>query len=129
MRASRVVKTPSSPEMAVSRKIGVSDVWMTWMMLSRSVSCNAIIGQVLTARDPTCRGRALGRVFGPNPLDSKAARKAPRPVLYRTWDGYSLRSSTSSILWLAPLVRIRLARWRVGRTFSCRLARLMSRQI
>jgi hypothetical protein len=42
---------------------------------------------------------------------------------------YSRRSATSSIRWLALLVRIRSARWRVGRMFSCRLTRLMRDQI
>ena len=42
---------------------------------------------------------------------------------------YSLRNATSSMRWLAPLVSSRSARGRVGRMFSCRLTRLMRRQI
>ena len=42
---------------------------------------------------------------------------------------HSFLRATSSIRWLAPLVRRRSARGRVGRIFSCRLTRLMRRQI
>ena len=42
---------------------------------------------------------------------------------------HSFLSATSSIRWLAPLVRSKSARGRVGRMFSCRLTRLMRRQI
>jgi hypothetical protein len=42
---------------------------------------------------------------------------------------YSLRRATWLMMWLAPLLRIRSERWRVGRMFSCRLTRLMLVQI
>ncbi len=38
---------------------------------------------------------------------------------------HSRRSATVSMRWLAPFLRIRLARWRVGTMFSRRLVRLM----
>ena len=37
----------------------------------------------------------------------------------------SRRSATSSTRWLSSFLRIRSARWRVGRMFSCRLTRLI----
>ena len=42
---------------------------------------------------------------------------------------HSFLRATSSIRWLAPFVKRRSARGRVGRIFSCRLTRLMRRQI
>ena len=66
------------------------------------------------------------------PLDRErlaaAARRAAGP---RRAGGviYSFRSATSSTRWLSPFFRIRSARWRVGRMFSCRLTRLMLDQI
>jgi len=40
---------------------------------------------------------------------------------------YNRRSATSSIRWLSSLVRMRCARWRVGRMFSCRIDQIDAR--
>ena len=42
---------------------------------------------------------------------------------------YNLRSATCSTRWLSSFFKMRSARWRVGRMLSCRLTRLMRRQI
>ena len=42
---------------------------------------------------------------------------------------YNFLSATSSTMWLSAFFRMRSARWRVGRMFSCRLTRLMRSQI
>ena len=42
---------------------------------------------------------------------------------------YNFLSATSSTMWLSPFFRMRSARWRVGRMFSCRFTRLMRSQI
>src|SRR5262249_21686053 len=41
----------------------------------------------------------------------------------------SFPSATSSTRWLSAFFRMRSARWRVGRMFSCRLRRLIRRQM
>ena len=57
---------------------------------------------------------------------SKSAKGENRPHRLPT---HSFRSATSSMRWLAPFVNKRSARGRVGRIFSCRLTRLILRQI
>ncbi len=52
-----------------------------------------------------------------------------RAFAHPTARDHNRRSATSSTRWLALFVRIRSARWRVGRMFSCRLTRLMRVQI
>ena len=44
-------------------------------------------------------------------------------------DSHNFRSATSSTMWLSPFFRMRSARCRVGRMFSCRFTRLMRSQI
>ena len=79
-----------------------------------------------TSRRPGPRPSSAGRC-GPARRRSGLAPRASSPSA--RFDRYSLRSSTSSMRWASPLVRIRLARSRVGRTFSRRLARLIVVQI
>jgi hypothetical protein len=43
--------------------------------------------------------------------------------------GHNRRSATSSTRWLSTFLRMRSARWRVGKMFSLRLSRLMRVQI
>ena len=47
----------------------------------------------------------------------------------RNGAAYNFRSATSSTMWLSPFFRIRSARCRVGRMFSCRFTRLILSQI
>ncbi len=56
-----------------------------------------------------------------------AAIRSGEPVVRRRC--HIRRSETLSMRWLAPLRRIRRARWRVGRMFSSRFFSLMERQI
>ncbi len=70
--------------------------------------------------------RRLGVRQGKRERADQECRGAQRQS---THDAHSFLSATSSILWLAPFVRSKSARGRVGRMFSCRLTRLMRRQM
>ena len=63
--------------------------------------------------------------------DNFVTRRFPRMSLRSSGlpERHNRRSATSSTRWLAPFLRMRSARWRVGRMFSCRLTRLMRVQI
>ena len=53
----------------------------------------------------------------------------PAGQLVLTGGSYSLRSRTLRTEWSSPLTMMRLARWRVGRTFSTKFGPLMVCQI
>ena len=67
----------------------------------------------------------------------RAAGVGDQEALYRAFRStaggrrktHNRRSATSSTRWLSLFFRIRSARWRVGKIFSCRLSRLMRSQI
>ena len=61
-------------------------------------------------------------------LARRGARRRSRLAAASTRT-HSFRSATSSTRWLSPFLRMRSARWRVGRMFSCRLTRLMRVQM
>ena len=86
------------------------------------------------SREGLCAVAWLSAQF-PAPLKGRGElREKPmthvEPLADRTPDpgGQSLRSRTLWTLWSEPLRRMRLARPRVGATFSTRLGRLMVRQ-
>src|SRR5579872_3428491 len=72
--------------------------------------------------------RALTGLGRPGSCEGKEGAEKAR-TRANTNDPHSFLSATSSIRWLAPLVKSKSARGRVGRIFSCRLTRLMRRQI
>ena len=93
------------------------------------------------ARRRLCRLRA-GSARSPRPKSSSISAPGRRSIWRRSppstgsssepprrGAAQSLRSATSSMRWLAPLVSSRLARGRVGRMFSRRLTRLIRVQI
>ena len=67
--------------------------------------------------------------FGPTADRHAAVIPARERSESRLDQRYSRRSATSSTRWLSLFFRIRSARCRVGRIFSCRLTRLMRVQI
>ena len=71
---------------------------------------------------------SLGRL-GLRERDCQKAEKESAGAGRSPHHAHSFLKATSSIRWLAPFVKRRSARGRVGRMFSCRLTRLIRRQI
>src|SRR6516162_9328354 len=103
---------------------------------ARRRRCHAALGARLSsraaggahARRSRRRRPSRPRAFRRGAVLPRARRRgAPRGVSARA--AYSRRSATSSTRWLSTFLRMRSARWRVGKMFSRRLRRLMRVQI
>src|SRR6516164_8857413 len=58
------------------------------------------------------------------PVPDRAAKAVDLAI-----EAHSFRSATSCTMWFSCFVKMRSARWRVGRILSCRLRRLIFSQI